>query len=391
MNWDADVYQDEVLVAHMLGQKNGVVLRFTGARPDQPGFLATTIPYAKDDVEYTSFPSFLMNLLPEGARLALLLGSSRDAKDDFLSQLLKVGRDTVGDVAVVRHGQTLVDKAKPAAEEVKSFWDSFHAAYTPGSYDKAIPGVQEKLSDETISLPVQTKAWPGAILKLTPKAYPRLVQNEHFFMAMARDCGLETATTRLMQDQEGEWGLLVRRFDRDKAGRGKLRKFHQEDGCQLLDEPPGRKDKVSFRGLLERIRELATSPPAETLRVVQLYAYCYLIGNADLHGKNISLYWRDGVSKLTPCYDLLSTLPYPALTRNMALKLDGKDDSFRRRDLVSFAARYGVPDRATEVALDRMVGKVPRWTARLGEMGYDEGVTDRLRKEIETRAESLSQ
>ncbi|MBK7322570.1 MAG: HipA domain-containing protein [Candidatus Microthrix sp.] len=32
-----------------------------------------------------------------------------------------------------------------------------------------------------------------------------------------------------------------------------------------------------------------------------------VVGNADLHGKNLSLLHREGVVSLAPCYDVMST------------------------------------------------------------------------------------
>lgn len=63
-----------------------------------------------------------------------------------------------------------------------------------------------------------------------------------------------------------------------------------------------------------------------------------MIGNGDLHAKNVSLLWTDVVS-LNPAYDLLSTLPYPHLSPNMALLLEGKDVNFKVDDFVAFGER----------------------------------------------------
>ena len=56
------------------------------------------------------------------------------------------------------------------------------------------------------------------------------------------------------------------------------------------------------------------------------------MSNADAHGKNISLIYRDnGHLELAPFYDLVSTRAYPTLDRKMAMAIGTQYDP----DLVS--------------------------------------------------------
>ena len=59
---------------------------------------------------------------------------------------------------------------------------------------------------------------------------------------------------------------------------------------------------------------------------MRLVIFNYLIGNADAHGKNFSLLYKDGKPVLAPAYDLLSTIIYPNLAKKMAMKIGGKYD-----------------------------------------------------------------
>ena len=48
----------------------------------------------------------------------------------------------------------------------------------------------------------------------------------------------------------------------------------------------------------------------------------FLIGNCDAHGKNFSLLHHDAhILSLSPLYDLVSTMYYPSLSANMAMKI----------------------------------------------------------------------
>lgn len=92
----------------------------------------------------------------------------------------------------------------------------------------------------------------------------------------------------------------------------------------------------------------------EIRRLIELYVFSYLIGNGDLHAKNISLLAdREGRIRLSPAYDLLSTLPYG--DRSMALKFGAKDENFSLQDILSFEAIFGIPPRAVETAVQKLL------------------------------------
>ncbi|MHB8637929.1 MAG: type II toxin-antitoxin system HipA family toxin [Fimbriimonadaceae bacterium] len=399
MTGDAVVYQGDSRVAHITRTPTGSRLDFEPSvvvdPPPYPGYLAWTLPYGIDPVEQSgdNLHPFFVNLLPEGARLRLLLGNTRLAGDDFLGLLLTVGADTIGDVSVVPEGHPPASLAKPTVggpPESLSFWDLFYAGAQVANPDAAIPGVQEKISSQTIAFAAHHKRWPGAILKLNPSRYPRLVQNEAFFLRMAAACGIEAAQAELCHDREGETGLLVRRFDRVRAGRNRLQKLHQEDVCQLLGTMPANKYSVSLRQVADALRAVCTSPVAAVAELLRRYAFSYLIGNGDLHAKNVSVMWAEDVVRLTPAYDLLSTLPYPSLPPRMALKLDGKDLNLGVDDFVRFAERYGVPPAFVNRMLGTLCERSDPWIARLGEIGLDPPETERLAEAIRHRQRELS-
>jgi serine/threonine-protein kinase HipA len=305
-----------------------------------------------------------------------------------LALLLKTGWDTIGDVAVLPHGAPLTGHTVSVPESKLSevsFWDLFYEGVGEHA-DAAVSGAQEKISSSTIAFGLKTAAVPSAILKLNPKNYPRLVQNEGFFLRMARACGLEASKATLVKDRDGEAGLLVRRFDRVKAGKA-IRKLHQEDACQLLNIIPANKYSVSMRRIAEAVSHACTAPVVEIERIMRLYAFSYLIGNGDLHAKNISVFWEEAV-RLTPAYDILSTLPYP-LDRNMALQLEGRDDNFRTADFVAFGIRFGVPERATRTMIQALCERAGPWIERLDEIGLDHKTTEMLRTEIVARIAKL--
>jgi serine/threonine-protein kinase HipA len=383
---DADVYQGSNPVAHLDRTLNRVQLRFIEGVHLNHGFLATTLP--RQTIEGTELPPFFLNLLPEGARLRLLLESAR-SKDDALGLLLKVGWDTIGDVAVVPHGeapgQHIAATTQFNLQEV-SFWDLFYSGASERP-DNSVPGIQEKISASTIAFGVRNAGVPSAILKLNPPKYPRLVHNEEFFLRMAKDCGLKVVKAVIVHDKVGEAGLLVTRFDRVKRN-GRIAKLHQEDGCQLLDSVPANKYSLPLRSVADVVARVCTSRVIEIERLLRLVAFSYLIGNCDLHAKNISVIWEDAV-RLSPAYDLVSTLPYAFLDRHMALKIQGKDDNLRTADFVEFGKLFDIPDRAISLGISELCDRAERWLGRVGEIGFDENQTTALQKEIRDRIKRL--
>ncbi len=325
---------------------------------------------------------FFANLLAEGHRLDAIRTRLKLSKDDGFNLLLAMGRDTVGDVSVVPEGEHPCANAHRM--EDPSAADFLELLYEDEAGPSGVPGVQEKVSDARVVLPIEGMGG-ACLLKLSPPKFPRLVENESFFIAMSEGCGLATAKTRIIHDRNGVSGLLVVRFDRDERGG----KRHQEDACQLADVHPGAKYNLSVRSVTEAVNLFVETRAVETRRLMELFAFGYLIGNGDLHAKNVSvLRTPRGLSELSPVYDMLSTLPYP-LDQRMALKMDGKDDGWKRKSLTAFFGRYGVPEKLAHASLDRICDASPVWIERLEEIGFDAATTDRVRRELLRRREDL--
>ncbi len=359
-----------------------------------------TAPYA---VHGVNLPPWFAGLLPEGLRMRALVRGLKTSEDDLFSMLAAVGGDTVGAIAVAPPGAEpvvsepiadLADAGTLVFAELLAASLRFDPATGAGDR-RAVPGIQPKVSAGRVSFPVRARGGPRAgadcILKLESAEHPHLVANEHFFMSVARDVGLEVAAVRLLEDRDGRPGLLVDRFDRARTATGAIAKFPQEDACQLLDRYPADKYRVGLRDLAGAL-DTCTAPVPERLRLLQLLAFSYVIANGDLHAKNISVRTADGLVRLAPAYDLLSTLPYG--DDAMALALEGRDKRWRRADLVAFGERVGVRAAATERMLKTLVERLRR---RLGDsgkrgldtIGLDARRTRHLEKVITERSDAL--
>jgi len=73
------------------------------------------------------------------------------------------------------------------------------------------------------------------------------------------------------------------------------------------------------------VLEKTASPGLNRLRLARWGIFNALIGNADAHGKNLSLlYGSSHIPDMAPIYDLLSTAVYPELSPKMAMHIGGE-------------------------------------------------------------------
>lgn len=62
--------------------------------------ISLTMPVNQKEYEFNEFPPFFDGLLPEGVQLEALIRQMKIDKNDFLSQLICVGKDLVGSVTI---------------------------------------------------------------------------------------------------------------------------------------------------------------------------------------------------------------------------------------------------------------------------------------------------
>jgi serine/threonine-protein kinase HipA len=339
-------------------------------------------------MDETQLTPFFVNLLPEGVRLMRLFQTVKAGKENPLALLLESGGQTEGDLVVLPPDRTQAKDATLEIHEEINFTQLANPTGDPFATTELIAGVQDKISGN-IAYPAQSKRVPAAILKLPSERFPRIIENEHFFLQVAKSCGLQVNRAEIITDALGHAGLLVHRFDR-KMFRGKVvERYHVEDGAQLLNIYPGRKYDVSWQALIARFRQWAASPAVISRDLLQAYAFSYAIGNSDLHAKNVSLMWRNGVATLTPHYDLLTSLAYTDLDARMALKWNGKDDRFRANDFIALGVGIGVPERVVRGLLAKIVSGWGLWRGRVGEIGWEESTTQRVQAAIDERVNLL--
>jgi serine/threonine-protein kinase HipA len=400
----ADVYKAGRLAGWLRRDGDDVVFGYTDDYLADAGApaVATTLPKVAEPVRSTAgaVPPFFAGLLPEGARLHAVTAGAHTSADDHLTLLLVVGSDAIGDVQVLPSGAPPADPPAlldPSRAGAHDFAEVFARATStdPEQLDRvALPGVQVKVSAAMVSAPVGTTAGP-AILKLNPEGYPHLVENEHFFLGLARACGLPVPNHQLLPDRAGRLGLLIERFDRVLVPSRPPRRLAQEDACQVLGRYPAAKYRLTFQevaaGLADAVEVAGGSRPLALRRILETAALSYVIGNGDLHGKNLSIRQApSGLWEATPAYDLVSTQPYLGWKDPMSLPMYGRANRLTRRWWLDAARRLGLTERAMTRSLDRVVAGGRSGLERLPEIGFDESTTSKLRELITQRCDELS-
>jgi serine/threonine-protein kinase HipA len=395
----AEVYLDETIVAS-LARERGDAIQFSykDVAP-KPGSsirersVSWSLPITADHPVITTggaVPPFFAGLLPEGVRLGVVTSSTKTSADDHFTLLLAIGADTTGNVRVLPAGAKPPER-KPmfVPERDTDFRDVFQRLTGSVEADPVgLSGVQPKVSAAMWSTPANTAFGP-AILKLNPPTgFPRLVENEHFFMRMAADCGLNTAKTRLLHDTQGRSALLVDRFDRQ----GDVR-IAQEDACQVAGLYPASKYRVKTETAISVLADACGrgggSRTAAVLELLKTVVFSWLIGNGDLHGKNLSIYAPRGWWRPTPAYDLLTTQPYAGWKDPMALTLYGRANRMDRAHFIEAADRLGVRSRAAATMINDIVDAAEPWHDRCAEIGFTARQTDMLSDMLRSRIATL--
>jgi serine/threonine-protein kinase HipA len=183
--------------------------------------------------------------------------------------------------------------------------------------------------------------------------------------------------------------LLVKRFDRTGTVR-----IAQEDACQVADIYPASKYRITTEAAITKLAEACArgggSKVAAVAELLRIVVFSWLVGNGDLHGKNLSIYNPDGMWQPTPAYDLLCTQPYAGWKDPMALNLYGRANRLTRANFVDAGERLGLRQRATTNMIDALVDAARVWPDKCEQIGFEDRQTELLAQLLHARIKSLT-
>lgn len=96
-------------------------------------------------------------------------------------------------------------------------------------------------------------------------------------------------------------------------------------------------------------------------RLLGYATFTVIAGNADAHGKNVSLLHEPlGTTRLAPMYDIVPTVLWQSLRTEPAMRIGSARDirEARRSDLLAEAAIWGVPATRAESVVDGVCERV---------------------------------
>lgn len=385
---DLRVYKNKEYVANLQRTPKGCVFRYTREfleSNQEP--IALHLPKSEGGLiveGLANLPTYFAGLLPEGVMFSAVRRLIGAAADDLFAVLAATGADAIGDIDTRIPGEP---ERKPninlaqATEQIRSLLSN--SGTFRMDHLAAISGAQPKMS---LGQLVRSSRGSTFIAKFESPEFPKLIENEFIFTNLARRCRLEVPTATLRAG-----ALVTKRFDRRfDIDTNQTQKLHVEDMLQVMDMFPNSKYSMEYADLMRAMQELGVSK-ATLLDAVKLYVFSYIIGNGDLHAKNVSLIFddRDRQWRISPAYDLLSTLPYASQLEgadHMALAL--ADESFGRftvSEFVDFGPKFGLPEKAVKLMIHRTAALVLRHLDLVNRSYLESSVAEIIR----CRAESL--
>ncbi|MCF6775706.1 type II toxin-antitoxin system HipA family toxin [Thiotrichales bacterium 19X7-9] len=229
-------------------------------------------------------------------------------------------------------------------------------------------GAQDKLMiafvENQVAIPIENT--PSThIIKPAIKDLKDTVFNELFCMRLAAACGLDTAKADILWIEKTPY-YLVERYDRVSSDNHIIR-LHQEDFCQALHIPPeikyeneGGPSLITCFELLDNQIKSGKLLAKEKIEFFKTIIFNFLIGNGDAHGKNFSLLYQHNSEKLTPRYDLLSTVVYDNPKKaKMAMKIASKYkfQDVQLRHFLKLAESVGFRDKFVLTSVIQPIAK----------------------------------
>jgi serine/threonine-protein kinase HipA len=364
-----DVYIGDDIAGQLVQDDGGQMLfTYTEAWLNKPGAvpLSQSLPLRKERFKTKECRAFFAGILPEESKREIIarnLGIS--ARNDY-AMLERIGGECAGAVTFVPAGGALpernYDYRKLSDKELAGILrelpkrpllagDEGIRLSLAGAQDK----VAVRIEGGEVSVPLGG-APSTHILKPAVERFEGVVFNEALCMRLAVAAGLLAAGVET-RSVDGIDFLVVERYDRhhrDSAGGAPtLERLHQEDFCQglgIVSEFKYQKEGgPSLKQCFGLLRDVSSAPVIDLARLLDAVIYNYLVGNNDAHGKNFSLLYKPlekggRETSLSPLYDIVSTVYYPELNRDMAMKIGSEYSSEKivTRDFEQLAEEAGL-------------------------------------------------
>jgi serine/threonine-protein kinase HipA len=366
------LYLEKRLIGHIEQVGPGLSFTYTPEWLSTPTAFAISVTMPLQAAPYppqTTTPWFA-NLLPEDNQLQQIGQILGHSPGDVYGLLKQIGAETAGAFSIGEPQP--IDKAEYRPLDDAGLADVI--ARLParpllaGEPDitMSLAGAQTKVAiavfGGAIYLPLNGAA-STHILKPASERLYATVENELLCMSLAAKVGLAVAPVSMGAVRNTKY-LLVERYDREVGPERAVTRHHQEDFCQALELYPTQKYETRQGPNLAQafgvIDAHSRRRARDRLNLLDQVIFACCINDTDRHGKNYSLILTPDGPRLAPGYDFLTALPYEGITRNLAMKVSGKQRAayLERRHWERFALEVGLSPAATVIRVETIAFEV---------------------------------
>jgi serine/threonine-protein kinase HipA len=413
MNRKLDVYLLDMKAGELL-QDDGGALAFTYT-PDyltntRARAISVSMPLREAPYADRTAQAYFSGLLPDERarrRLAKSLGIS---ESNSFGLLEVIGGECAGALTLMPAGEPISTVLKQSPEplsashlvNVLALLRSRPLLGGMLGVRLSLAGAQDKLAVCVVDghVALATNGQPTThILKPHIEGLAGTVENEIFCMRLAKRVGLSAPEV-----SKGSVGnvnyYLIERYDRTRDFEGSISRLHQEDFCQTLGIAPQLKYEdeggPGVHQSLDLLRSHTRAPGAENLAFLRMLVFHFLIGNADAHGKNYALLYRENVPDLAPVYDAICTAVYPSMAKRLAMRIGGRNrpDTVHLKHWLTLVSDTAPAQRLLKQEMQKMASKVfdasTDLAAELREEGIDHPIIGKIQNVINKRAEQMT-
>jgi serine/threonine-protein kinase HipA len=327
-------------------------------------------------------PPFIMSLLPEGWLESVL-------KDKDERAALRSGKRYMSNVTIVDDAKELAvlpgdvllyrlaDRTKdgvftgtyagPGRGEFEETFERNLARIYENRETPRLSGVQIKapthLDANGIVSPSTTTLFTHILKPSGAGGFEALPVIEWLSLSLGGACGFTVPARALVRMPDGMHpALLIERFD-IRTSNEDQRRLALEDMCSVLDLPTSSKYDSTIERAARGLRSVSTSPIEDVGTLLKRALFAWLIGDGDMHLKNMAVLkiaQPDADTfqsvRLSPLYDAVTTRVFPTLKRDrMALKLNGKDNRLGEKDFRTLARTIGLRAAQGDAAINEIL------------------------------------
>lgn len=341
--------------------------------------LSISMPLSKKEYSQKECLPFFSGLLPEGDVKRRVSDFLHVSESSTLKLLQELGGECAGMISILPENKNCsVQKSYAFNNENYELLDDetlygFIKNINVRPLLKAkkelrlsLAGAQEKLPlvyfDKKYYLPKSDAPSTHIVKPSGDGELSTLSINEFVCMKLAQSCGLNVPNVELKTINNITF-LLEERYDRI-VNKKSIKRLHQEDFCQALGIMSDRKyqndNGPDITKIYSLIQKECTIPLLDTKEFLKYVIFNFIIGNCDAHGKNYSLLYENGTSKLSPIYDAICTLVYPSLTKKMSMKIGKHYEVLKvtKQDFVELATCINLKSSIVLKMLDETITNI---------------------------------